>query len=498
MKRAYTGENKVVHKPISICGKLVEIALPTFSYFVYCKKHKLSINSSKIWPIIIHYLHKHNELCLAGLGRFAAEINEFHVDPVSKKIFPASRKIYFQQGEFENSAEFLAFADQLNKTNQEVFVDKLAQFAEVLQGEVKELKRLEIEHFGTFKLNVMGELDFESTKSDLFDENSFGLKPVHFAANLLKTKRIIVEQEDDKEEEELTQLRESSLKELKILLDQARIAESSKEQKSSKIFPIVATVLTIILLVNLGFFLFNGPVDEIKNQISQMSFFGNTAEIIDTQITLSTPTKVAEKVNEIPPPAAPIEVPADTTAGQNIVPATAIEPTQKVEEEKPIANVSVEETQVLPSTPTGFMSLYQKGVFDFDSTFYSEPILVQTETQQPTTITDNSIEEMSKPIVVDNTVPNYDEPNMVNVDAAQQGIDRGFYVIAGAFKNETNANKLKNKLQQAGDSQAVVFKPAYYPYYLVAYKNSPNLNQALSLMEQKQVKQPSVWVYCAF
>ena len=366
MKRAYTGENKVVHKPISICGKLVEIALPTFSYFVYCKKHKLNINSSKIWPIIIHYLHKHNELCLAGLGRFAAEINEFHVDPVSKKIFPASRKIYFQQGEFENSAEFLAFADQLNKTNQEVFVDKLAQFAEVLQGEVKELKRLEIEHFGTFKLNVMGELDFESTKSDLFDENSFGLKPVHFAANLLKTKRIIVEQEDDKEEEELTQLRESSLKELKILLDQARIAESSKEQKSSKIFPIVATVLTIILLVNLGFFLFNGPVDEIKNQISQMSFFGNTAEIIDTQITLSTPTKVAEKVNEIPPPAAPIEVPSDTTAGQNIVPATAIEPTQKVEEEKPIANVSVEETQVLPSTPTGFMSLYQKGVFDFE------------------------------------------------------------------------------------------------------------------------------------
>lgn len=476
----------------------MEIALPTFSYFVYCKKHKLSISSCKIWPIIIHYLHKHNELCLAGLGRFAADTSEFHVDPVSKKIFPASRKIYFQYGEFENSAEFLAFATQLNKTNQEVFVDKLAQFAEVLQGEVKELKRLEIEHFGTFKLNVMGELDFESAKGDLFDENSFGLKPVHFAANLLKTKRIIVEQEDDKEEEELTQLRESSLKELKILLDQARIAESSKEQKSSKIFPVVATVLTIILLVNLGFFLFNGPVDEIKNQISQMSFFGNTAEIIDTQITHSTASKVAEKVNEIPAPVAPIEVPEDTTTVQNSVTTTTLEPTQKVEVEKPTANVSIEETQVLPSAPTGFMSQYQKGVFDFDSTFYTEKVLVQTETPTPVTSINTPTEEVGKPIVVDNTAPNYDEPNMVNVDAAQQGIDRGFYVIAGAFKNETNANKLKIKLQQAGDSQAVVFKPAYYPYYLVAYKNSPNLNQALSLMEQKQAKQPSVWVYCAF
>jgi cell division septation protein DedD len=476
----------------------VEIALRTFSYFVYRKAHRLSITSSKIWPLLIHYLHKHNELCLAGLGRFVAETSEFHVDPVSKKIYPASRKIYFQSGEFENSTEFLAFAASLNKSTHETFVDKLAQFAEALQGEVKELNRLEIEHFGTFKLNVMGELDFESTKGDLFDENSFGLKPVHFAANLLKTKRIIVEQEDDKEEDELTQLRESSLKELKILLDQARIAESSKEQKSSKIFPVVATVLTIILLVNLGFFLFNGPVDEIKNQISQMSFFGNTAEIIDTQITHSSASKVAEKVNEIPAPIAPIEAPVDTATIQNSVPATIVEPTQKVEVEKPIANVPVEEAQVIPTAPAGFMSAYQKGIFDFDSTFYSEPVLVQTETQTTETSLNTPAEETAKPIVVDNTAPNYDEPNMVNVDAAQQGIDRGFYVIAGAFKNETNANKLKVKLQQSGDSQSVVFKPAYYPYYLVAYKNSPNLNQALSLMEQKQAKQPSVWVYCAF
>jgi cell division protein FtsN len=87
---------------------------------------------------------------------------------------------------------------------------------------------------------------------------------------------------------------------------------------------------------------------------------------------------------------------------------------------------------------------------------------------------------------------------MVNVDAQENGIDKGFYVIAGAFKSEDNANKMKAKMVKKGDTSAIVFKPSSYPYYLVSYQKSKTLNQALNLLEKKDDANPAIWVYCAY
>jgi hypothetical protein len=428
----------------------------------------------KFWTYIIHYLHKHNELCLADFGRFAAQVSEFSVDPVAKKITPQRKRIYFQTGEFGNSPEFLTFIASISNDTPVQIVDNLASFVSKAKSQLKSDAKIIVEDFGTFKMNVMGELEFDSNQTLFFEDQSFGLRPIHFAANLLKTKRIVVEQAEE-EEQELVQMRESALKELKVLLDNARVAESSEHTKKSKAFPIIATILTLVLLINLGFFLFKGPVDQIKQQISQMNILGKTGEILDSQASESLVVKPAQ-------------------------PQVAI--------------ISKDETSLpLPNSDSLIAHIGQslsRSNFEFDSLNYS---LVQTEKIEdkiiaeaiPETLATEPValvpqyEPIANPVeVIDPTVDYYNSPNMVNVDAQENGIDKGFYVIAGAFKSEDNANKMKAKMVKKGDTSAIVFKPSSYPYYLVSYQKSKTLNQALNLLEKKDDANPAIWVYCAY
>ncbi len=443
------------------------------------KIDNLNKAEAHIWELIGHYLHKHNELCIAGFGRFAKQTQGYIVDPVAKKIIPSAHKVYFQVGEFETSPEFIQFLNQCIGSDAQSHVDKLASFVNAVKTDLQANFKLIIPHFGSFSLQVTGELSFECATGISFNENTFGLIPVHFAANLLKTKRIVVEKpEEEGEEKELTQMRESALKELKVLLDNARIAESQKPKKTSKVFPIIASALTLILLVNLGIFLFNGPVDQLKQQVSQMNILGKTGEMLDTQMA------------QVKPAIAPVKV----------------EP-----------NIVVAEIPSADSILQHVSMAYTKGVFDFDSTQYTYQIVLPTA---DTTIFVSPVMPIANAYKTpDIEIPGLDEeiavakpikkiekpkalnsgaPNMVNVDALKNGIEKGFYVIAGAFKIEANAQKLKNSLNKKGEIGVVVFKPSAHPYYLVAFQKSANLNQALNILEKNQAIDPTIWVYCAY
>ncbi|MDZ4666985.1 MAG: SPOR domain-containing protein [bacterium] len=450
----------------------MEIANVAFSYFVLQKEKKDLKVEKKIWSYIIHYLHKHNELCLSGFGRFATQVNEFTVDPVAKKITPSRKRIYFQTGEFSHTPQFIDFVATITQEEKGLIVDKLNVFIKSLFIQLKSNPKTTIEDFGTFRQNVMGDLEFDSNQTLFFDDQSFGLQPIHFAANLLKTKRIVLEAPVE-EELELTQMRESALKELKVLLDNARVAESKENKPNSKIFPIVATILTLVLLINLGFFLFSGPVNQLKQHISQMNILGKTGEIIDSQQseTLQVPSTPAVMVQEII-------------------------------RSEPITN---------SDSLTAHIGAYLgKTSFELDSLQYA---LVQPEIMEaPKGSLELPVENTPEPVklvpqysaaqnpveVIDPGVKYYDAPNMMNVDAAQNGIEKGFYVIAGAFKNKGNAERLKDKMVKKGDSAAVVFKPSTYPYYLVSFQKSKSLNQALNILEKKEDANPSIWVYCAY
>jgi hypothetical protein len=433
-------------------------------------------SEEQIAQFIKHFLHKNKELCVAGLGRFISEEQACVVDPVAKFIYPASFKVNFAQGDFETTPEFASYLEKYSGINQ--VVEKVANFGKSIKAEILPGKKLEIDGLGFFKLNVLGELDFEPVKHANFNSGSFGLKPVHFAANLLKVKRLEVVPEEDEADPEIALMRESALKELKVMLDHAKIAESSTEAKGNKIFPIVATVLTLILLVNLGFFLFNGKLGQGGNLgVSKTDMLGKTGEVL--QETLAAKPAIV---------APPIK-----TDGINGTTALDVKNNYDLTF-KHIGNV------------------YAKDSFEFDSLFYSQVLVIDSLTKVPEPIAESASEVKVLPAVyrepaqeitssvieIESSEMNNMAPELLNADAKENGVVAGFYVVAGAFKQNDNASKLVLRLRKAGHQEAITLKPEKYPYHIAAYERYPTLNGALNKAESLQVKGKKVWIYCAF
>jgi cell division septation protein DedD len=431
-------------------------------------------SEEQIAQFIKHFLHKHKELCVAGLGRFISEEQECVVDPVAKFIYPASHKVNFAQGDFETTPEFISFLEKYSGINQ--VVEKLANFGTSVKAEILPGNKLEIDGLGYFKVNVLGELDFEPVKYSNFNSSSFGLKPVHFAANLLKVKRLEVVPEEDEADPEIALMRESALKELKVMLDQAKIAESSTEVKGNKIFPIVATVLTLVLLVNLGFFLFNGKLSDANFGVSKTDMLGKTGEVLQESLA-AKPAIAKPTIN------------TGTINGSSAL--------------------DVNNNYDLTFKHIG--NVYAKDSFEFDSLSYSQVLVVDSLTLsepiaesvsevkvQSVAYTEPAKELTSSDSEIESSELNNMAPEMLNADAKENGIVAGFYVVAGAFKQNDNASKLVLRLRKAGHKEAITLKPEKYPYHIAAYERYPTLNGALNKAESLQAKGKKVWIYCAF
>jgi nucleoid DNA-binding protein len=457
----------------------------------------------QIWELIRHYLHKNSELCIANFGRFAAQSNYFSVDPIAKKITPSSQKIHFQPGVFENSKDFLKFYSEISSASIENNVDNLNKFFKDFKFELQKSNRIEVEYFGTFKFNSLGEIEFESQVNNPFLDSSFGLQPIQFAANLLKTKRIVVELPEE-EDAALLEMRQSALKDLKLLLDNARISESNQSQKSTKAFPILASVLTLILFINLALFLYKGPVDTLKNQISQMNVFGNPSNILDSQ-------KIENHKQE------PVNVEVLAKESEIIIdePVEIIESKSNEAEKVALSEQNLEAANSLVGEVAGAASIGRymfKGTFEFDSSIYSmdvillEPLEAQINNSVDKNLytsntSDKLITEKAKSVNIEKNNTSIEIPELpyiVNVEAQINDIGTGFYVIAGAFKIEANAINYRKSLVNNGDSEAVIIKPSRYPYYLVSYRKNESLNNALKQYNLKEKIDPSIWVYCAY
>ncbi len=383
------------------------------------------------------------------------------VDPVAKEINPAGKKIHFLPQEAPHSNKFLLFFKEISGEAEPIIVDKLLQIAKDFHAELLANGKLNIEGFGIFNLGSDQQISFKQQEGDYFNADSFGLVKIHFAANLNKIKRIVVEKPspETQEDKDLTQMRESALRELKVLLDQAKISENTKPAKSSKIFPVVATVLTLILLVNLGLFLFKSPVSPLAEQVSKMDMLGKSAEILDSQA--STPIVSTAKTVQVEPIIAEPFVPENFDS----------------------LNIHI-------------ASNLRKGECNFDSTFYIEAIDLSLP---PTPVFTEPVKDES---IVSDTKTHITEtvntPIEITTPNTESTIEKGYYLIGGAFKGIKSAQKLQLELMELGHKNAQIIKPANNKNYLVAYQRFENLPEAKMMKVKTQEEENwDVWIFTA-
>ncbi len=419
-----------------------------------------------IWEVIFHYLHKHNELAISGIGKFTAEINGVVINPVAKTIHPNNRTIHFHQHADETTPEFIAYFANYSNLTEGAIVNKLEQLAANFRTKLKSDLKWVIEPFGTFRLDIDNCIFWDSAKTENFCDSSFGLVPLNFMASLNKVKRIVVEKTTVVEEEELTLLRESALKELKVLLDHAQIAESTKPSRSNKVFPIVASVLTLALIINLTFFLFKSPdkqtVKGSDNQVSQMNLLGNAGEVLDSQYSLATKQNKKLTVEEL------------ASRQDNITSQIAFDSLNR--------HIGLAIT---------------KGTYYFDSSVYIKPV-IEYLTPDPVLpepekiIVETQVEKQIKDIpLVENTYSSIDPEPIV------QNLETGYYLIAAAFRKAKNSEKVRQDLITKGYQNSLVVKPPELKYNLVVYEKYNTLSEALLARDKTLEENEEVWIYQA-
>ena len=427
---------------------------------MYLKKRE-SLTSTKThsFDLLVHYLRQNHSCSLAGFGDFQVHAVSSQVDPIAQLFHPMNLELVFTEGANSTSSNFIDFCANVWQVNYSDAKNRIESQIKEAHQFLSNEGSFSIENLGVFtKLtnsSIHFKLDAENWKTGI----SFGLPDLRFQAGANKVKTITVDRTANPGDiEEISQAREQALKELRQMLDQANIVESGKANKKIGAFPIIATVLTVILLINVILFLKKNPTSAIQTEIAKMDMASETGNLIK------------DSVNPI--------------------------------EKSDLVEVKIEESPKVFNP--GFA--IKRAEFEFDSNQYF-PIInlnvipdinavnqqLKEEVRPEETIEtepENLPLEKPAPVIKSNSTPvisNIKENNSNTIGA--------YSLVAGAFKSKANANKLERELKEQGYKNAKVLKPKNHIYFLVFYESFSNRADAMKMQSKLESNGEEPWIF---
>jgi nucleoid DNA-binding protein len=407
-------------------------------------------------------LQSGKSVAITGLGKFTPQYQSSSFDPVANSYLPPGIKIQFTENETEvdNGFEFILakYYQISNSEAKEIIAENVASIKERLK--VSDTANIEL--FGTFS-GKPGFVVFKAEVGSQQNMHSFGLTPVRCKNQPIVTKKITIEKTDSKDREEnADELRLKSLQELKKLLENAQLEQNENAKaKSSRLFPVIATVLTLVLLINVVILLYKNPFSvQQHEQVATMDMGGQL---------LNNKTK-----------------------------------------ETAITNQKTEVKQKDKSTDYTFniknLAAFYTQRDTFSTTLFEE-LVTENQSVEPETINNN--EQLSEDLV--NALPvlrqnaaigsnkistkTKKDAKVMVARAAVNNIDVGFYVIAGVFSIEENANKYKQELKTLGYIYANTMKPLKFRHHMVYFQKFSNREDALESIEVFSKVNEDAWIY---
>lgn len=425
-----------------------------------------------------HYLRQHNACCIAGFGIFRLDKVSSHIDPIAQKFQPMELIPIFTQGNFESSINFISYCGSVwglsfNEANQKVSLQ-----LELANHELLNNGKLSIDELGFFTQGLNGKIQFEFAKDKWTTASSFGLTAIRFIQETQKPKKLLVDRTAKPgEHEDIEETRENALRELKQMLEDAGVDNSvANEPKApkSKVFPVLATVLTLILIVNVVLFLQKNPKAANNSEIAKM----NMAELpanIDTEEV----TELSENVQ------------LNTT------------------------NTSNKSTNNQLFNPGFALS---KGAFEFDSSNYfnnlnllnlvsQDEVLSQTNLNRNLVNPDKSIADLqiNEPSDSKETFKEVKTNTLNNNTLKKEQVTRDvkttqpensfFYIIVGAFGNHENAVKLQESYKNKGYESSQLLPANKKGMTLVAIQQLANEEEANDLKATYESQGIDCWIF---
>ena len=133
------------------------------------------ITSQTIWNSVKELLHKHDCVIMPNFGGFVCNPENARIDQVSHIITPPARRVMFNQNLKTNDGLLVQFvAQNFGITYSEalrVIDDVITDF----KNKLEQTKQIDIDTFGTFRLNAEANYVFLPNKHNTYLHASFGL-----------------------------------------------------------------------------------------------------------------------------------------------------------------------------------------------------------------------------------------------------------------------------------------------------------------------------------
>jgi cell division septation protein DedD len=419
----------------------------------------LTSNKKHTFDLVAHYLKQNHSCKLQGFGDFQVNVVSSHADPIAQLFHPMNLDITFVQNSETTSLDFIEFCAQIWDTTIEnadgIIKNQIIESNNYLSNE----GTFFISGLGLFTKSKDGLIHFKLDNENWVSGVSFGLPDLRFVPGANRVKTITVDRSAKPGDmEEISYAREQALKELRQMLDQANIAESGKSSKKIGAFTIIATVLTLILLINVILFLKKNPTSTIQSEIARMDMASETGKLINDSVN----------PNDLPNS---IEFKSDVKSF-NYNPGFAIKR----------GFIEFDSNDYFPIISLDVIP----GMNEVNEQLKPEQVIEETPEEE---VIEEPVKEI-KP-VIKNVVP---APVIGKIKENNTKI-AGFSLVAGAFKTKGNAQKLEKELKTSGYKNASVLKPKNHIYFLVFYESFSKREDAMKLQLQLESKGEEPWIF---
>lgn len=397
-----------------------------------------------IWHLVKNLLRNHNCVVVPNLGGFIGHHQSAVIDPISETITPPFKFITFNsQLTLNDGLLATKIADYLKISYSDsikIIDEEIANFYQIL----KNTTHFNIDGLGNFELNNVNKLQFTPEKKANFLIDSFGLDTVKIHSTVeLRTTKIIAKNNQllEVKNESTSHIKSDKTKSNKF------VNHSNRNRKNSVLFSVVATVLVLVLGLNAYIFLQEGNLTPIRNKYNELNLGIKLKSAFET----NTIDKNTINKNEL------LKVYNNNSANKKNTFSNDLFPKNETQ------NVNI----------NSFISAKNK----------EEIIEAITDT-----LVENNVSIANDETIIETADETIDGPE-----------NKGYYIIAGAFKSERKANKLLAILTTDGFVNAqVIANPNKHKKtlkYLVTYNKFNDLtNTNTELININENENPDAWV----
>lgn len=472
---------------------------------------------SNIWHFVETLLFAKNRVDVNGLGTFEAVYEHARIDSVSGTIYPPAKTFFFRPSYSKDNTltAYIAEKAQIpeHAAEQEIATAVAAALSQLETQGVCQLGRICTLQKGRDGLAFV-------TSTVNFFMPAFGLAPVKAEVNTSvrrqkrplivappvvppapapavkekvaepprtetvagtdpaprTVKRLIVNKKLYQDDEALL-MQQESLAELRRLLAEVKRDEAMHQHRNtSKLFPVLATVLTLVLLVNVVIYFWNNSLPGFE-KVNQMNMGSKLGVIADEARTL------IREVN------APRTTPPATTGDHQGTETNVVKP-------EPTATVPSAAASPVPSPVKR-----EPANEPVPAPETAVPVPVKKETPKPAAITiteknsiKNPLEQAAQEEAKGNKKSLHKKQREETV--ADASGETSYYIVAGAFRIEKNAEKCLGELRAKGFKNAEIISPARYKFRIVSYKRFTRPEEADEILANiRHSENADAWIY---